>query len=353
MPTSTIAASNGDSFWIEFIDVGQGDAALIQCDGHYMLIDGGPSDASSLIYTILKNNSIMTIDCIISTHPDADHVGGLSGALNYATVKKCYSPVISHDTKTFKSFLKYLNKQNVSITIPKAGDGFKLGSADVDIVGPIYNNSSTNSDSIVVKIKYGKNSFLFMGDAETDEEASILAARKDLACDVIKIGHHGSKTSTSNELIKRVNPKYGVISVGKKNSYGHPTAETLSKLIRQDVEIFRTDMQGDILCVSDGKKISFSTEKKVSAEKLRTTGDGEVLDATGKITKQDVAKTKSVPSDTTYILNKKTKRIHIPTCKSVNDMAEKNKEYSTKSLDKLIEEGYKPCGNCHPDVGIF
>ena len=165
-----------NSFWIEFIDVGQGDSALIQCDGHYMLIDGGPPSASSIVYTILKNKEIDKLDYMIATHPDADHIGGLSGALNFASVGVCYSPVESHDTKTFESLVKYLNKQNASITVPTTGTEFQLGRATVEILGPIHKSDDTNNNSIVTRITVGEVSFLFMGDAELEEEKSLIEA---------------------------------------------------------------------------------------------------------------------------------------------------------------------------------
>lgn len=352
VPITTNAATNSSSFWVEFVDVGQGDSALIQCDGHYLMIDGGPSDASSIVYTILKNKGISYIDYMIATHPDADHIGGLSGALNYAKVGKCYSPVTSHDTKTFSSLLKYLGKQNVSLTVPKAGEAFNLGGALVELVGPIYSSSDTNNNSIVVKITYGKNSFIFMGDAEEEEESSILAARKDLNCDVIKIGHHGSSSSTSNALLQKVNPTYAVISVGK-NSYGHPTANTLNKLIKSDITIYRTDLQGDIICTSDGKSISFSTEKNAKADDLKITGDNQVVDGKGGAISSGTALALSIPSGTTYVINTNSKKFHLTTCRSVNDMSEKNTLYSTKSAEQIAAEGYAPCKRCNPYSGAI
>lgn len=342
--------SQDKTFWIEYIDVGQGDSALIQCDGHYLMIDGGPSDASSVVYTILKNKKVSYIDYMIATHPDADHIGGLSGALNYAKIGKCYSPVTSHDTKPFSSLIKYLGKQNVSLTVPKAGEAFNLGGALVELVGPIYSSSDTNNNSIVVKITYGKNSFIFMGDAEEAEESTILVARKDLACDVIKIGHHGSSSSTSNALLQKVNPTYAVISVGK-NSYGHPTANTLNKLIKSDITIYRTDLQGDIICTSDGKNISFSTEKNAKAEDLKVTGDNQVVDGKGGAISAGTALALSIPSGTTYVINTNSKKFHLTTCRSVNDMSETNTLYSTKSAEQIAAEGYAPCKRCNPYSG--
>lgn len=344
------AATNNGSFWIEFIDVGQGDSTIIQCDGHYMMIDGGPSEASSIVYTILKNKGIRHIDYMIATHPDADHIGGLSGALNYASVGKCYCSVSNHDTKTFNSLTKYLDKQNLYITVPLAGEAFNLGSALVQIVGPIYSSSDTNNGSIVVKITYGKNSFIFMGDAEEEEELSIISARKDLACDVIKIGHHGSASSTTNALLDSVNPTYAVISVGN-NSYGHPTAITLNKLIQSDIKIYRTDIQGDIICSSDGTNIKFFAEKNANIEDIWTARDNQIVDGKGGTFNTNTATALSIPSDTAYVININSKKFHLTTCRSVSDMSEKNTVYTSKSAEQIVAEGYVPCKRCNPYFG--
>jgi len=132
--TNSFSADKNSSFWIEFIDVGQGDSVLVQCDGEYMIIDGGPSDASSTIYTILRNKNINKIKYMIATHPDSDHIGGLSAVLNYASVEKCYCSVINHETKTFQSLIKYLHKQGIDISLSKVGDEFSIGSASVTIL---------------------------------------------------------------------------------------------------------------------------------------------------------------------------------------------------------------------------
>ena len=179
-PHAKSATRPKGEFGIEFIDVGQGDAALVWCDGHYMMIDGGPSEASSVIYSILKKNEIAKLDYMIATHPDADHIGGLSGALNYASVGTCYSPVLTNDTKTFRDLEKYLKKQGVKMKVPAAGTTFVLGSAKVELLGPVSVNAEMNNNSIVTKITYGTTSFLFMGDAEFDEENSLIDAKKIL-----------------------------------------------------------------------------------------------------------------------------------------------------------------------------
>ena len=206
----TSAADSG--FQIDFIDVGQGDAILIRCDGHNMLVDGGKADASALIYSYLKSNSIKNLDYMVATHPDADHIGGLAGALNYATVDTAYCPVTSYDTKTFASLTKYLAKQNKSLTVPSAGDTFELGSAEVTVVGPIsVDADDTNNSSIVLRVVYGKTSFLLTGDAEHDEELEIINSGAEIDSTVLKVGHHGSSSSTSYYFLREVAPEYAVI----------------------------------------------------------------------------------------------------------------------------------------------
>lgn len=249
------------TFWIKYIDVGQGDSALVQCDGRYMLIDGGDNKQSSKIYTILKQDGIERLDFMIATHPDADHIGGLSGALNYATVDRCFCPVTSHDTKTFNSLVKYLNKQNKEIEVPKPGDEYVLGSAHITILGPLVKGSESNNDSIVLMIQYGNNRFLFTGDAEEEEENTILSAWPDIKCDVLKVAHHGSKSSTSDYFLAGCRPEYAIISVGQGNEYGHPTQDVLNKLSALGTKTYRTDLQGDIIVTSDGTDIQITCKR--------------------------------------------------------------------------------------------
>ena len=255
------ALSESTSFAIHFLDVGQGDCALILCDGQAMLIDGGEASHSSKVYAYLKEHGVDHLNYIVASHAHADHVGGLSGALNYATVDVALCPELDYDTKTFQSFVKYLGQQNVAITLPRAGDFFELGSATVQILAPLGDYEDPNDISIVMKVVYGETSFLFTGDATRIAEADILDAGYDLSAIVLKVGHHGSDTSTSYPFLREIMPKYAIISVGKDNEYGHPTDNTLSRLRDADVQVFRTDQQGTVICVCDGKTVSFETEK--------------------------------------------------------------------------------------------
>lgn len=340
-----------DLLTVTFLDVGQGDAAVLQCGGQSMMIDGGKAKASSYIYSWLKKNQISHLDVMVATHTDADHIGGLSGALNYAKVGTAYCPVTSGTTKTFQSFVKYLKKQGKSITVPKAGDEFSLGGAQVRILGPTDPQAEGNNSSIVLKVTFGDTSFLFTGDAEREEEQELLESGYDLESTVLKVGHHGSDTSTSYLFLRTVNPQYAVISVGADNTYGHPTEAVLSRLRDADVKTYRTDLQGTITAVSDGKKVTFLTEKNAEINTLDQTGPGqknethqkdEVVPNAGKAAASDSS------AEKTYVLNTNTHKFHDPDCSSVSQMKEKNKRIVTESRDQIIADGYDPCGRCHP-----
>lgn len=251
----------GSTFEIHFFDVGEADSALVECDGHYMLIDGGNPGSSSFLYSYLQSHGIDYLDYIVCSHAHADHVGGLAGALNYASVGIAYSPVTEYDSRAFNSFVKYLGKQGKEITVPSAGDCFELGNAKVTILAPIDMTLAAineNNSSIILRIEYGSTSFLFTGDAEIDEERSVVESQQVLQSTLLKVGHHGSYTSTSEEFLKAVNPEFAVISVGANNDYGHPHDIVLNRLSLYCQQIYRTDVVGEIVCCSDGEKLTFS-----------------------------------------------------------------------------------------------
>lgn len=304
----------GNQFSVYFLDVGQADAALVLCDGKSMLIDGGNSDDSSRIYSFLKQMDIQKLDYVVCTHAHEDHCGGLSGALNFAAADTILAPVTEYDSKAFNSFKKYAAQQNLTITVPQAGDSFQLGSADVKILGPIHASDDPNNTSIVLRIQYGETSFLFTGDAEREEEQDILNSGSELSSTVLKVAHHGSETSTTYPFLREVMPEYAVISVGKNNSYGHPSDDTLSRLRDAGTKICRTDLEGDIVCTSDGKSVTFQNR-----------------DSTGQ-----------------YILNTNTKKFHYPSCSSADQIKEKNKKVFNGTREEALRAGYSPCGRCKP-----
>lgn len=345
---STVLPSS--SFEIHFLDVGQADAALVLCDNEAMLIDGGNAEDSSLIYSYLKTHSINHLEYIICTHPHEDHVGGLSGALNYATVGTVYCSIDSYDSKTFDNFKHYLEKQNKEIEIPSVGDSFSLGGSTVSILGPVENYSDINNTSIVLRIQYGNTSFLFAGDAEIDSEQDILNAGTNLKSTLLKVGHHGSDTSTSYRWLREISPEYAIISVGKNNSYGHPTEQTLSRLQDAEVTLFRTDLQGYIICTSNGETLTFTTERNAHTDTFNTATS--VATPTTPTADQPEATIYSTTSSSTpktsYVLNTNTKKFHYPHCSSVKQMADKNRQDATLNREEIIAQGYTPCGRCNP-----
>ncbi len=313
---------------VTWLDVGQGDAAVIQCGGQSMLIDGGKPEKSSYIYAWLQQHGLSYLDVIVATHVDADHIGGLSGALNYASVGTAYCPETTGTTETFQSFVKYLAQQGKQITVPTEGETFALGGAQVQILGPLHCAEDSNDNSIVLKVSFGATSFLFTGDAERAEEQDLLNAGVNLQSTVLKVGHHGSDTSTSYPFLRAVAPQYAVISVGAGNSYGHPTEAVLSRLRDAGVTTFRTDMQGEITAVSDGQTINFSTAKNAAAETLANAGAGQNAGS--------------------YVLNTNSHKFHVPGCPSVDTISPKNRKDVNESREQIIREGYAPCKRCNP-----
>ena len=247
---------------IHFLDVGQGDATIILCDGEAMMIDGGPSAASSFVYSYLRNTVKLTLlDYMIATHPHEDHIGGLAAALNAVPVDLILSPITNGDTPPFQAMKKYADLQGTPIVVPYEGDQFRLGNAMVYVLHCWPEAWSVNDMSIVVRIVYGNTSFMFTGDAEYMSEYMMIDSGMDLKADVLKLGHHGSSTSSTTEFLQAVSPEYAVISCGKDNDYGHPRPEPLETLNEMQIELFRTDLQGTIICHSDGQTITFETEK--------------------------------------------------------------------------------------------
>lgn len=344
---STVSLPEDSSFEIHYIDVGQADSALILCDGKAMLIDGGNSNDSSLIYSYLRDHGISHLSVILGTHGHEDHIGGLSGALSYATADVAYCSVSEYDSSAFSNFLNKLAAQGLSLTIPAPGDSFMLGSAQVTILGPISPSDEPNNTSIVLKIQYGATSFLFTGDAELDEETEILNAGYDISCTVLKTGHHGSSTSTGYRWLREANPEYAVISCGNGNEYGHPHEAVLSRFRDAEVKVYRTDLQGHIICRSDGTTVTFEVEQNPNADTLAGAGAG------GNHTQNTEPATQPTQNGEnsekiTYICNTNTKKFHEPGCSSVDSMSEKNKLEITATRDELIAQGYAPCGRCYP-----
>lgn len=332
----------GSTFNIHYINVGQADAALVECDGHYMLIDGGNKADSNVIYSVLKIAEVPKLDIVVGTHAHEDHIGGLPGAFNYCNADLTLCPVTGYDSEAFKDFAKYAEQNGGGITVPNIGDTYALGSATIKILG-VNGGSDTNDTSIILRIDYGQTSFLFTGDAEREAEQAALSAGVDLSATVLKVGHHGSDTSTTYPFLREIMPQYAVISVGEDNTYGHPTEDTLSRLRDADARVFRTDMQGDIFCKSDGKTVTMTVSRNENADVL----SGPMATEPESTEYPTEAPTEAA-AGTDYIGNMNTKKFHYAYCSSVKKMKESNKYYYTGAREEMISKGYEPCGNCHP-----
>ena len=248
-------------FAVHYFDVGQADAALVCCDGQYLLIDGGNKDDSGFLYSYMKNQGITHLDYVVATHPHEDHVGGIAGALNYATAGTVYCSVTESENEAFLDFNKYVEKAGTSITVPEVGESFSVGSARVQVVG-VNGGEAENDRSIVLRICYGETSFLFTGDANQEAEQAVLASGYAIDSTVLKVGHHGGNNSTGEGFLNQVHPSVAVISVGVNNGYGHPSDKVLTRLEAAEVQIYRTDLYGNIVIRSDGTDITIEVEKE-------------------------------------------------------------------------------------------
>lgn len=323
LPADTAAPVSGEGLTVSFIDVGQADCALLECDGEFMLIDGGNRDDGQLVVSYLEQQGVETLSAVVCTHAHEDHVGGLPSVLAVYPTQAVYAPTRTYASKVFDDFVYYTDQQGLEITIPAPGDTWTLGQASVTVLGPVKSYAETNDTSIVLRVSYGETDFLFTGDMETTAENDMLdywGGRISWKADVLKVGHHGSNTSTGYRFLNEVAPDYAVISVGKDNSYGHPHEEPLSRLNQAGVTIFRTDELGTVIARSDGATVSLTwdnqsanPENAESAEPVR------------------------------FIGNVNSHIFHSPDCRNLP--AEKNRTVFD-TYEEAVEAGYTPCGSC-------
>ena len=247
---------------VHFIDVGQGDSILIELpNGQNMLIDAGENDMGETVCQYTEAQDISELDYVVGTHPHSDHIDGLDTVINRFQIGAVYLPDKSHTSKTFQDLVTAV--KNKQLTAVKAAAGVKIvdeGDLEVSFLSPVSESyAELNDYSAVVSLKYKNVSFLFTGDAEYTVENELLSVMGHY--DVLKVGHHGSNTSSTANFLKKVSPNYAVISVGKDNSYGHPAEQVLNRLERFHATIYRTDLNGTVIAVSDGENIEFYTER--------------------------------------------------------------------------------------------
>lgn len=334
---------------VHFIDVGQGDATLIRQGEHAMLIDAGDNSKGTAVQAYLQMQNIEKLDYVIGTHPDSDHIGGLDVILYKFEWDTVMMPDVDKDTRTYEDVIKVIQDKNRQVTVPKAGETYSLGMAEFTIVCPQKNDYGDNSNnySIGLRLEFGENHFLFTGDAEEEAEQDMLASGMDLSADVFKAAHHGSDTANTEDFLETVDPDAVVISCGVENSYGHPRAAVMNQLRQMGVEVYRTDEQGTIVVYSDGENIIWNC----SASESWKAGEPTVSDA-GQETSQLQEELQKEPGqevdNAAYVLNTNTGKFHKPSCSSVEQISEKNREYTNKSREEMIEAGYEPCKRCNP-----
>lgn len=343
----TVYALVGDEgeLRVSFIDVGQGDSEFIELpNGETLLIDAGTNETGADVVSYISSLGYTSIDYVVGTHPHEDHIGGLDDVIRTFDVESVYMPKVTADTKTFEDVLDAVDEKGLTINTAKAGvtlvDGDGLS---VKMLAPVLDEyDNTNDYSAVIRIVYDDTSFIFMGDAEQYAEDLITG---DVDSDVLKVGHHGSSTSTGEAFLERVSPSYAVISCGLGNSYGHPHTETIEKL--GGIPVFRTDEMGTIVATSDGSEISFRTLGKSDTGNAAQPEAPQETDTMASPGYDEGSVSEGLDISDGYILNTNSKKIHLPDCSAVDNMSESNKAY-TDDYDKAISEGYTPCKICNP-----
>lgn len=338
--TTVSVKAAGAPFELHLLDVGQGMSALVEADGHYMLIDGGGRSASSFVVSYLQQQGMEKLDYIVVSHYDEDHISGIIGALHVFGCDRILAPDYQADTEIYESYLSAAEASGAEIIYPQQGEKYALGDAVITVTGPAsYSSDLENDRSVAVRICYGNTSYLICGDAQEQEEEDMANSGLELASDVYVVNHHGSADSSSFYFLNQVRPAYALLSCSADNSYGHPAPETMERLNAEGVSLYRTDKQGTIKAYSDGTSLWFDQEpcNDFSAGGQAET-DISAAGGTGDAGAGGI----------TYVCNLNTKKFHYEYCDSVNKMKESNKKITNESRDSLIAQGYVPCKNCNP-----
>ncbi|HHV98151.1 MAG TPA: MBL fold metallo-hydrolase [Clostridiaceae bacterium] len=338
---------------VHFIDVGQADSILIQMpDNKSMLIDAGNNNDGDDVVSYIKSQGISKIDILVGTHPHEDHIGGMDTVIKSLDVGKVYMPKVSHNTKTFEDVLLAVKSKGLKVSTAQAGVVLDAGSSvKAEMLAPNGNSyKSLNNYSAVIKITFGNTSFLFTGDAEKESEIEMLEKGYNLKSTVLKVGHHGSTTSTSSEFLKAVAPVYAVISSGAGNDYGHPHQEILSRLAQANIKIYRTDESGTIIASSDGSTVSF--DKAASSVKVEASPETKKQKAESPAetkTRENPPEEKTQLSSSSNNTERNTKTVYIT--KSGSKYHKDGCRYLSKSkipisLSEALERNYTPCSVC-------
>jgi competence protein ComEC len=265
--TSTLTAQNtvtvsGQNLTVHFLDVGQGDSILLELDGKSMLVDSGERDQGKVVTAYLQDQGISTLNYVVATHPHSDHIGGMDDILNIFQVEHFVDCGYPHTSKTYENMLITIDKKNIPFEVVQAGHKIDFDPAvDIEVLNPASAYSDElNENSVVLKVTYGETSFLLMGDAGLESEENIMEAGYDVDSDILKVGHHASRSGSGKTFISAVSPEVSIIEVGAGNDYGHPHAEVLDRLQKAST-VYRTDMDGTIVITTDGSIYTVTTEK--------------------------------------------------------------------------------------------
>ncbi len=332
---STAGSTNGLN--LHMLDVGQGDSLLLECDGSYMLVDAGEVDKGNRVVEYLKGQNVRRLSYAVITHPHSDHFGGMKKVLQSIPTDSIVMTEAYNTTRAWESLIDYIDKENFNVVFPKTNDVFNVGGCKVNIYSPNIDNDNKNNCSLVLRAVYDNMAVLLTGDAEKSEEKEILESGFNVQADVLKLGHHGSSTSTSSEFLKKVSPSLALISCGKNNDYGHPHNEILSKLKNSDIPVMRTDLDKAVTVSLCNNKITVLASKR---EQVIPKRGGADTSLSSEVSSAD-------SSQHRYIGNKSSRVFHLGSCKSVNKMSDKNKVYFD-SRKQAAESGYSPCGYCKP-----
>lgn len=325
---------------VHYLDVGQGNAVLLQSEGHTMLIDGGARHSSSFVVSYLEKQKIEKLDYILISHFDEDHLSGAVGALHKFSVDTLITPDYETDSNIYQSYKKVVEEKGYEAVHPKQGDEFSLGSAKFRIISPVsYGHEDENQDSVGIILENGEQKFFIGGDIGLESEKEILESGVDIHADVMMMNHHGSHVS--EKFLKAVSPSYSVISCGKDNKYGHPRQDTMELLKKYEVPVFRTDLQGTILMYSDGKELTFEKEPCNDYTSGKKNGDKEEDNEIQEFNNSN-------EQECDFVLNAHTKKIHKKDCSSVKNMSEENRSYYKGDIQTLLDAGYSECKSCKP-----
>ena len=307
--------SNNIKSQVTYINVGQGDSTLIQNNSQTVLVDAGHGDGyenASLNY--LKEHYINTLDALILTHCDADHINEAKNIIYQLNVKKIYMSSRTSSSYTYMKLLNAIKEKKKNITVPKVGDTFQVGAGSIEFIGVGEGAQNNNDSSLCMRYDDGYHRFVFTGDAAESMEKKL----NKVQCDVFQAGHHGSVYSNSDNLLSRMKASYVVVSCGKDNMYGHPHKEALQRFSRYDMVVYRTDELGTIRCVSKKNKLTFNGKEEITTTQT-----------------------------TQYIGSRNTKKYHREDCQYVKTISDKNKVYFSSSQEAQ-KEGYIPCKACNP-----